>query len=77
MFAAFFAAGVALGEPRRLLSFPSSLNTSLTHHATGTALIIFGAGYTTFNEGDRWFRDERDQLFDHGRCRGHLVADAR
>jgi len=56
MFAAFFAAGIALGMPPMLLglllAFSSSLNMSLTHYATGTAPIIFGSGYTTLNE---WF----------------------
>ena len=54
MFAAFFAAGVALGTPPMLLglllAFSSSLNMSLTHYATGTAPIIFGSGYATLNE---------------------------
>lgn len=54
MFAAFFAAGVALGAPPMLLglllAFSSSLNMSLTHYATGTAPIIFGSGYATLNE---------------------------
>jgi len=54
MFAAFFAAGVALGTPPMLLglllAFSSSLNMSLTHYVTGTAPIIFGSGYATLNE---------------------------
>ncbi|HWR79875.1 MAG TPA: DASS family sodium-coupled anion symporter [Pseudomonas sp.] len=54
MFAAFFAAGVALGAPPMLLglmlAFSSSLMMSLTHYGTGTAPIIFGSGYTTLNE---------------------------
>jgi DASS family divalent anion:Na+ symporter len=54
MFAAFFAAGIALGTPPMLLglllAFSSSLNMSLTHYATGTAPIIFGSGYITLNE---------------------------
>jgi len=54
MFAAFFAAGIALGTPPMLLglllAYSSSLNMSLTHYATGTAPIIFGSGYTTLNE---------------------------
>lgn len=54
MFAAFFAAGIALGAPPLLLglllAFSSSLNMSLTHYATGTAPIIFGSGYATLNE---------------------------
>ncbi|AGB81043.1 anion transporter [Serratia sp. FGI94] len=54
MFAAFFAAGVALGAPPALLglilAFSSSLMMSLTHYATGTAPIIFGSGYSTLGE---------------------------
>jgi DASS family divalent anion:Na+ symporter len=54
MFAAFFAAGIALGAPPMLLglllAFSSSLNMSLTHYATGTAPIIFGSGYITLEE---------------------------
>ncbi|WHT38193.1 anion permease [Myroides sp. mNGS23_01] len=33
-----------------LLGFSSSLMMSLTHYGTGTAPIIFGAGYTTLAE---------------------------
>lgn len=54
MFAAFFAAGIALGAPPALLglilAFSSSLMMSLTHYGTGTAPIIFGSGYTTLGE---------------------------
>lgn len=54
MFAAFFAAGMALGAPPMLLAltlgFSSSLMMSLTHYGTGTAPIIFGSGYTTLGE---------------------------
>jgi len=54
MFAAFFAAGIALGAPPMLLALllgaSSSLMMSLTHYGTGTAPIIFGAGYTTLAE---------------------------
>jgi DASS family divalent anion:Na+ symporter len=54
MFAAFFAAGIALGAPPVLLGlilgFSSSLMMSLTHYATGTAPIIFGSGYTTLGQ---------------------------
>ncbi|GBU10270.1 membrane protein [Gammaproteobacteria bacterium] len=54
MFAAFFAAGIALGAPPILLAlilgFSSSLMMSLTHYATGTAPIIFGSGYTTLGQ---------------------------
>ncbi|MBO8125546.1 anion permease, partial [Klebsiella pneumoniae] len=48
MFAAFYAAGLALGAPPMLLgltlAFSSSLMMSLTHYGTGTAPIIFGSG---------------------------------
>ena len=54
MFAAFFAAGLALGAPPALLglvlAFSSSLMMSLTHYGTGTAPIIFGSGYVTLGE---------------------------
>ncbi|MCS3405722.1 anion permease [Serratia sp. AKBS12] len=54
MFAAFFAAGIALGAPPVLLglilAFSSSLMMSLTHYATGTAPIIFGSGYVSLGE---------------------------
>ena len=54
MFAAFFAAGIALGAPPALLglilAFSSSLMMSLTHYGTGTAPIIFGSGYVTVGE---------------------------
>ncbi|AWH88964.1 DASS family sodium-coupled anion symporter [Limnobaculum parvum] len=54
MFAAFFAAGLALGAPPALLglilAFASSLMMSLTHYGTGTAPIIFGSGYVTLTE---------------------------
>ncbi|HGM5491884.1 TPA: anion permease [Serratia fonticola] len=54
MFAAFFAAGIALGAPPALLglilAFSSSLMMSLTHYGTGTAPIIFGSGYATLGE---------------------------
>ena len=54
MFTAFFAAGIALGAPLMLLglllAFSSSLNTSLTHYATGTAPIIFSSDHATLNE---------------------------
>ncbi|MER5115844.1 DASS family sodium-coupled anion symporter [Serratia marcescens] len=54
MFAAFFAAGIALGAPPALLglilAFSSSLMMSLTHYGTGTAPIVFGSGYVTLGE---------------------------
>ncbi len=54
MFAAFLAAGIALGAPPMLwallLASGSSLMMSLTHYGTGTAPIIFGSGYVTLGE---------------------------
>lgn len=54
MFAAFFAAGIALGAPPALLglilAFSSSLMMSLTHYGTGTAPIVFGSGYVALGE---------------------------
>jgi DASS family divalent anion:Na+ symporter len=51
MFAAFYAAGLALGAPPLylglLLAGASSLMMSLTHYATGTSPIIFGSGYVS------------------------------
>lgn len=51
MFAAFYAAGIALGAPPLylglLLAGASSLMMSLTHYATGTSPIIFGSGYVS------------------------------
>ena len=51
MFAAFFAAGLALGAPPMFLALmlagASSLMMSLTHYATGTSPIIFGSGYVS------------------------------
>lgn len=56
MYAAFLAAGIALGAPPLLLAlilaFSSSLMMSLTHYATGTAPIVFGSGYVTLG---RWW----------------------
>ncbi|ANM80389.1 na+ symporter family protein [Serratia marcescens] len=57
MFAAFFAAGIALGAPPALLglilAFSSSLMMSLTHYGTGTAPIVFGSGYVTLGNGGK------------------------
>lgn len=54
MFAAFFAAGIALGAPPALLGLvlasASAVMMSLTHYGTGTAPIIFGSGYATLGE---------------------------
>ncbi|MEO9275260.1 anion permease [Marinomonas sp. 5E14-1] len=51
MFAAFYAAGLALGTPPLylglLLAGASSLMMSLTHYATGTSPIVFGSGYVS------------------------------
>lgn len=56
MFAAFYAAGLALGAPPLylglLLAGASSIMMSLTHYATGTSPIIFGSGYVSM--GDWW-----------------------
>jgi DASS family divalent anion:Na+ symporter len=54
MFAAFFAAGIALGAPPLFLAFllagASSIMMTLTHYATGTSPVVFGSGYTTLKE---------------------------
>jgi DASS family divalent anion:Na+ symporter len=54
MFAAFYAAGLALGAPPLylglLLAGASSLMMSLTHYATGTSPIIFGSGYVSMKD---------------------------
>lgn len=51
MFAAFYAAGLALGAPALpyalVLAAFSSLMMTLTHYATGTSPVIFGSGYTS------------------------------
>lgn len=56
MYAAFLAAGIALGAPPLLLAlilaFSSSLMMSLTHYATGTAPIVFGSGFVSLG---RWW----------------------
>ncbi|CUB05135.1 DASS family sodium-coupled anion symporter [Marinomonas fungiae] len=57
MFAAFYAAGLALGAPPLylglLLAGASSLMMSLTHYATGTSPIIFGSGYVSM---ENWWQ---------------------
>jgi len=57
MFAAFFAAGLALGAPAMpfalLLAATSSIMMTLTHYATGTSPIVFGSGYVSLGE---WWR---------------------
>lgn len=54
MFAAFYAAGLALGAPPLylglLLAGASSLMMTLTHYATGTSPIIFGSGYVSMED---------------------------
>ncbi|MDP2506336.1 MULTISPECIES: anion permease [unclassified Oceanobacter] len=54
MFAAFYAAGLALGAPPMFLALlmagASSLMMSLTHYATGTSPIIFGSGYVSMED---------------------------
>ncbi|WP_024594745.1 anion permease, partial [Pseudoalteromonas sp. AC163] len=54
MFAAFYAAGLALGAPPLflglLLAGASSLMMSLTHYATGTSPIVFGSGYVSLKD---------------------------
>ncbi|WP_024954741.1 DASS family sodium-coupled anion symporter [Sulfurospirillum arcachonense] len=54
MFAAFFAAGIALGAPPLFLAFilaaASSIMMALTHYATGTSPVIFGSGYVSLKE---------------------------
>lgn len=54
MFGAFYGVGLALGAPPMLyaliLAASSSLMMSLTHYATGTAPVIFGAGYVSLGQ---------------------------
>ena len=54
MFAAFYAAGLALGAPPMFLALlmagASSLMMSITHYATGTSPIIFGSGYVSMED---------------------------
>lgn len=57
LYASFLGVGVALGAPPLmfglLLGFASSLCASLTHYGTGSAPVLFGAGYITMGE---WWR---------------------
>jgi divalent anion:Na+ symporter, DASS family len=57
MFPAFYAVAIGLGVPPILAAlafgFFSSLNAATTHYGTGTAPILFGAGYLTQAE---WWR---------------------
>lgn len=54
MFAAFYGVGLALGAPPMLyaliLAATSNLMMTLTHYATGTAPVIFGAGYVSLGQ---------------------------
>jgi DASS family divalent anion:Na+ symporter len=54
LYASFLGVGVALGAPPLafglILGFASSLCASLTHYGTGTAPVLFGAGYVTMGE---------------------------
>lgn len=54
VFAAFYAAGLALGAPPMLyalmLAAAGNIMMSLTHYATGTAPVIFGSGYVGVGE---------------------------
>ena len=58
LFASFFAVGVALGAPPLMfglfLGFASSLCASITHYGTGSAPVLFGAGYVTMGEWWKW-----------------------
>lgn len=51
MFPAFLAVALLAGAPPLLaalsLGFFSSLNASLTHYGTGSAVVLFGAGYVS------------------------------
>ncbi|HRN77032.1 DASS family sodium-coupled anion symporter [Ottowia sp.] len=54
MFAAFYAAGLALGAPALpfalIMAAASNIMMTLTHYATGTSPVIFGSGYVTLGE---------------------------
>ncbi|MFS4460432.1 anion permease [Bdellovibrio sp. HCB2-146] len=58
LFASFFGVGVALGAPPLMfglfLGFASSLCASLTHYGTGSAPVLFGAGYVSMKEWWLW-----------------------
>ncbi|HEX4949354.1 MAG TPA: anion permease [Blastocatellia bacterium] len=51
MFPAFLVVALAVGAPPLLaalsLAFFSNLNAALTHYGTGSAVVIFGAGYVS------------------------------
>lgn len=56
MYAAFLAVSISVGTPPLLaalvLSFFSSLFSSMTHYGTSSAAILYGSGYVTL--GDWW-----------------------
>lgn len=58
LFASFFGVGVALGAPPLgfglFLGFASSLCASVTHYGTGSAPVLFGAGYVSMSEWWKW-----------------------
>lgn len=58
MFVAFYGVGLVLGAPPMLyaliLASVSSLMMTLTHYATGTAPVIFGAGLCRWVNGGKW-----------------------
>ncbi len=57
MFPAFLAIGIAAGAPPLLaalaLGFFSSINATLTHYGTGSAVVLYGAGYVS---QARWWK---------------------
>jgi DASS family divalent anion:Na+ symporter len=57
MFPAFLSIGIAAGAPPMLvalsLAFFSSLNACLTHYGTGSAVVLYGAGYVS---QPRWWK---------------------
>jgi DASS family divalent anion:Na+ symporter len=57
MFPAFLVVAIAVGAPPLLaalsLAFFSNLNAALTHYGTGSAVVLFGAGYVS---QARWWR---------------------
>lgn len=57
MYPAFLGVAIAVGAPPLLsalsLAFFSSLNATLTHYGTGSAVVLYGAGYVS---QARWWR---------------------
>jgi DASS family divalent anion:Na+ symporter len=57
LFPAFLGVAIAVGAPPLLaalsLAFFSNLNATLTHYGTGSAVVIYGAGYVS---QARWWR---------------------